>query len=67
MLIDYDYFTFFDIINQKKYQFNTMELNLLLKHEDKLVSFLKGIKKYIGENLYKSLYIEGSQPSIMYG
>ena len=23
------------------------ELNLLLKHEDKLVSFLKGIKKYI--------------------
>ena len=32
------------------------ELNLLLKHEDKLVSFLKGIKKYIGEDLYKSLY-----------
>ena len=26
------------------------ELNLLLKHEDKLVSFLKGIKKYIGED-----------------
>ena len=43
------------------------ELNLLLKHEDKLVSFLKGIKKYIGEYLYKSLYRQGSQPSIMYG
>ena len=26
-----------------------MELNLLLKHEDKLVSFLKGTKKHIGE------------------
>ena len=43
------------------------ELNLLLKHEDKLVSFLKGIKKYIGEDLYKSLYPQGSQPGIMYG
>ena len=42
------------------------ELNLLLKHEDKLVSFLKGIKKYIGEDLYKSLYPQGSQPGIMY-
>ena len=43
------------------------ELNLLLKHEDKLVSFLKGIKKSIGENLYKSLYPQVSQPGIMYG
>ena len=41
------------------------ELNLLLKHEDKLVSFLNGIKKYIGEDLYKSLYPQGSQPGIM--
>ena len=32
------------------------ELNLLLKHEDKLVSFVKGIKKYIGEDLCKTLY-----------
>ena len=32
------------------------QLNLLLKHEDKLVSFLKGIKRSIGEDLYKSLY-----------
>ena len=43
------------------------ELNLLLKHEDKLVSFLKGIKNSIGEDLYKSLYLQGSQPDIMYG
>ena len=41
------------------------ELNLLLKHEDKLVSFLKGIKKSIGEDLYKGLYPQGSQPGIM--
>ena len=43
------------------------ELNLLLKHADKLVSSLKGVKKYIGEDLYKSLYPQGSQPGIMYG
>ena len=43
------------------------ELNLLLKHEDKLISFLKGIKKYVAEDLYKSLYPQGSQPGIMYG
>ena len=43
------------------------ELNLLLKHEDRLVSFLKGIKKYIGEDLYKSLYPQDSLPGIMYG
>ena len=42
------------------------ELNLLLKHEEKLVSFLKDIKKYIGEDLYKSLYPQRSQPGIMY-
>ena len=43
------------------------ELYLLLKHEDKLVSFLKGVKKSIGEDLYKSLYPQGSQPGIMHG
>ena len=43
------------------------ELSLLLKHKDKLVSFLKGIKKSIGENLQKSLYPQGSQLGIMYG
>ena len=43
------------------------ELSLLLKQEDKLVSFLKGIRKSIGEDLYKSLYPQGSQPGIMFG
>ena len=43
------------------------ELSLLLKHEDKSVSFLKGIKKSIGEDLQKSLYPQGSQLGIMYG
>ena len=43
------------------------ELNLLLKHEGKLFSFLKGIKKFIGEDLYKSLFPQGSQLGIMYG
>ena len=43
------------------------ELNFLLKHEDKLFSFLKGIKKFIGEDLYKSLFSQGSQLGIMYG
>ena len=28
---------------------------------------MKGIKKSIGEDLYKSLYPQGSQPGIMYG
>ena len=43
------------------------ELNLLLKPKDKLVSFLKGIKKSITEDLHKSLHPQGSQPGIMYG
>ena len=43
------------------------ELNLLVKHEDKLVSFLKGIKKSIWEDLYKSLYPQGSQSGVTYG
>ena len=42
------------------------ELNLLLKHVDKLVSLLKGLKNYIEEDLYKSLYLQGSQPGVMY-
>ena len=60
MLLDIDKFKKLNVWPGK-------ELNLLLKHEDKLVSFLKGIKKYIGEDLYKSLYPQGSQPGIMYG
>ena len=60
MLLDIDKFKKLNVRPGK-------ELYLLLKHEDKLVSFLKGIKKSIGEDLYKSLYPQGSQPGIMYG
>ena len=60
MLLDIDKFK---ILNVKLGK----ELNLLLKHEDKLVSFSQGIKKYIGEDLYKSLCPLSSQPGIMYG
>ena len=42
------------------------ELNLLLKYEDKLVSFLKCTKKYIGEDLYKdSIHRVHNQVSCM--
>ena len=60
MLSDTDKFKKLNVKPGKK-------LNLLLKHEEKLVSFLKGIKKSIGEDIYKSLYPQGSQPGIMYG
>ena len=60
MLLDTDKFKKLNVKPGKK-------LNLLLKHEEKLVSFLKGIKKSIDEDIYKSLYPQGSQPGIMYG
>ena len=47
MLLDKDKFKKLDVKHGK-------ELNFLLKHEEKLVSFLKGIKKTIGEDLYKA-------------
>ena len=47
MLLDIDKFKKLDVKPGKK-------LNLLLKREEKLVSFLKGIKKSIAEDLYKS-------------
>ena len=58
MLLDKDQFKKLNVKRGK-------ELNLLLKHLhlqkrfflSKLVSFLKGIKKYIGEDLCKSLYL----------
>ena len=59
MLLDIDKFKKLNVKPGK-------ELNLLLKHEDKLVSFLKDIKKSIGEDLYKSLYPQGLQSGIMY-
>ena len=43
------------------------ELNCLLQHEDKLVNFLKRVKKSLGEKVYKSLYRQGSQPGVSYG
>ena len=60
MLSDIDKFKNLNVKPGKK-------LNLLLKHEDKLVSFLKSIKKSFGEDLYKSLYPQGSQRGIIYG
>ena len=56
MLLDIDKFKKLNVKPGK-------ELNLLLKHEDKSVSFLKGIEKYIGKDLCKSLYPQGSQGS----
>ena len=43
------------------------ELNCLLQHEDKLVNFLKRVKKSLGEEVYKNLYPQGSQPGVLYG
>ena len=48
MLLDIDKFRKLDVKPGK-------ELNLLLKHEDKLISFLKGIKKSISKDFLKSL------------
>ena len=43
------------------------ELNSLLQHEDKLVNFLKRVKKSLGEEVYKRLYPQGSKPGVLYG
>ena len=43
------------------------ERNCLLQHEDKLVNFLKRVKKSLGEEVYKNLYPQGSQPGVLYG
>ena len=42
------------------------KLNLLLKHKEKLIYFLKTIKKSAGKGLSKSFYPQGSQTGIMY-
>ena len=39
----------------------------LLKHEDKLIEFLKRVKSSVTTDLYKHLYPQDSQPGIMYG
>ena len=43
------------------------EINLILKHEGKLIEFLQRVKSSATTDLYKHLYHQGSQPSIMYG
>ena len=43
------------------------EINLLLQHEGKLIEFLKWVKSSVTTDLYKHLYLQGSQPGIMYG
>ena len=42
------------------------EINILLQHEGKLIEFLKRVKSSVTTDLYKHLYPQGSQPSIMY-
>ena len=42
------------------------ELTCLLQHEGKLVNFLKRVKKSLGEEVYKNLYPQGSQPRVLY-
>ena len=43
------------------------EINLLPQHESKLIEFLKRVKSYVTTDLYKHLYLQDSQPGIMYG
>ena len=43
------------------------EINLLPQHESKLIEFLKRVKSYVTTDLYKQLYLQDSQPGIMYG
>ena len=38
-----------------------------MQHEDKLVNFLKRVTKSLGEEVYKNLYPQGSQPGVLYG
>ena len=41
------------------------EINPLLQHEGKLIEFFKWAKSSVTADLYKHLYPQGSQPSIM--
>ena len=59
ILSDIDKFKTLDVKPRK-------ELNCLLQHEDKLVNFLKRVKKSLGEEVYKDLYPQGSQPRVLY-
>ena len=42
------------------------EVNSLLQQEDRLINFLKKLKRSISDQLYKQLYPRGSQLGIMY-
>ena len=42
------------------------EINLLLQDEGRFIQFLKWIKTSVTTDLYKHLYLQGSQPGIMY-
>ena len=43
-----------------------MEINLLLQHKGKLIEFVKRVKSSVTTDLYKHLYLQSSQPGIMY-
>ena len=60
MLSDSSKFKKFDIKPGK-------EINSLLQQEDRLTNFLKKVKTYISDQLYKELYPRVSQPGIMHG
>ena len=43
------------------------EINLLVQHKSKLIEFLRWVESSVTTDLYKHLYLQGSQPGIMYG
>lgn len=42
------------------------EISLLLQEDSKLIEFLRQVKNSIMTDLYKHLYLQGSQAGIMY-
>ena len=52
-----------DIISLRKLMWN-LERGT---HEGKLIGFLKRVKSSVTTDLYRHLYLQGSQPGIMYG
>lgn len=42
------------------------EISLLLQEDSKLIEFLRQVKSSIMTDLYKHLYLQGSQAGIMY-
>ena len=69
----FDNYNFWNELNISKDEFlalkglsSNKDINLL-KHEDKLIEFLKRVKSSVTTDLYKHLYPQDSQPGIMYG